>query len=70
MYIILELEELIGGKLKLENHKDWDATNLKRELDITQGGLRKAGYPASQARKLRKEAEKFYERQTKLKCLG
>ena len=44
--------------------------NLKRELDITQGGLRKAGYPASQARKLRKEAEKFYERQTKLKCLG
>lgn len=27
MYIILELEELIGGKLKLENHKDWDATN-------------------------------------------
>ena len=44
--------------------------NLKRELDITQGGLRKAGYPASQARKLRKEAEKFYKRQTKLKCLG
>lgn len=40
------------------------------ELDITQGGLRKAGYPASQARKLRKEAEKFYKRQTKLKCLG
>ena len=44
--------------------------NLKRELDITQGGLRKAGYPASQARKLRKEAEKFYKGQTKLNCPG
>ena len=37
---------------------------------LLEGGLRKVGYPASQARKLRKEAEKFYKRQTKLKCLG
>ncbi|MDE6233412.1 MAG: RHS repeat-associated core domain-containing protein, partial [Lachnospiraceae bacterium] len=41
---------------------------FKRELDITQGGLRKAGYPASQARKLRKEAEKFYKNQQQKKA--
>ncbi|APU09449.1 hypothetical protein A5M85_03870 [Cellulophaga lytica] len=34
--------------------------NLKRELDIVQGALRKAGIPASSARRLRKEAEAFY----------
>ena len=34
--------------------------SLKRELDITQGGLRKAGVKASTARKLRKQSEKFY----------
>jgi RHS repeat-associated protein len=33
--------------------------SIKRELDITQGGLRKAGIPASQARRLRKQSEKF-----------
>ncbi len=43
-------------------------SSLKRELDITQGGLRKSGYPASQARKLRKEAERFYKKQAKIKC--
>jgi RHS repeat-associated protein len=35
-------------------------SSFKRELDITQGGLRKAGIPASLARKLRKQSEKFY----------
>ncbi|WP_374489827.1 RHS repeat-associated core domain-containing protein, partial [Zoogloea sp.] len=33
----------------------------KRELDITQGALRKAGISASQARRLRKESSKFLE---------
>ena len=32
--------------------------NFKRELDITQGALRKSGVPANRVRKLRKEAEK------------
>ena len=32
----------------------------KRELDIVQGALRKAGIPASVARRLRKEADMFY----------
>jgi len=39
--------------------------NLKRELDITQGGLRKSGVPASRARKLREEAEAFYKTQAR-----
>jgi hypothetical protein len=41
--------------------------NMKRELDITQGGLRKAGVSASVARRLRKESEKFLERLKKEK---
>ncbi|GAB2854585.1 hypothetical protein GCM10027277_23890 [Pseudoduganella ginsengisoli] len=39
--------------------------DTKRELDITQGGLRKAGIPASRARKLRKQAEEFLREQSK-----
>jgi len=42
-------------------------SSFKRELDITQGGLRKAGIPASRARKLRKQAEKFYKKLQKQK---
>jgi hypothetical protein len=42
-------------------------TTLKRELDITQGALRKAGISASKARKLRKQSEKFYKQQMKQK---
>lgn len=42
-------------------------SNFKRELDITQGGLRKAGVPASQVRRLRKDAENFYKKQTELR---
>jgi uncharacterized protein RhaS with RHS repeats len=42
-------------------------TTLKRELDITQGALRKSGVSASQARRLRKQSEKFHKQQTKLK---
>ena len=37
-----------------EFHED-----VKRELDITQRGLKKAGISASQARRLRKQAQKF-----------
>ena len=33
--------------------------DIKRELDITQGALRMAGIPASQAKKLRKQVEFF-----------
>ena len=44
--------------------------DLKRELDITQGGLRKSGVPASKVRKLRKDAEKFYKKQTQVTCRG
>lgn len=32
----------------------------KRKLDIVQGALRKAGIPASVARRLRKEADMFF----------
>ena len=39
--------------------------SIKRELDITQGGLRKAGVPASRARKLRKQSEQFLRNQNK-----
>lgn len=46
-----------------EFHKD-----IKRELDITQGALRKAGVPTSRARKLRKESEKFYKNLVQKKC--
>ena len=49
------------GLGKNEFHPD-----SKRELDITQGGLRKAGVPASRARKLRKQAEEFL--RNKQKC--
>lgn len=38
-------------------------SELKRELDIVQGALRKAGIPSSFARKLRKQSEKFYKQQ-------
>ena len=31
----------------------------KRQMDVWQGALRKAGIPASQARKLRKQSDKF-----------
>ncbi|MFC4161935.1 RHS repeat-associated core domain-containing protein [Chitinimonas lacunae] len=40
--------------------KNQFATSIKRELDITAGGLRKAGVPASRVKKLRKQAERFY----------
>lgn len=30
-------------------------------MDITQGALRKAGISASQARRMRKDADKFYD---------
>ncbi|KAA4737642.1 RHS repeat-associated core domain-containing protein, partial [Bacteroides fragilis] len=36
--------------------------NHKIEMDITQGALRKAGIPASVARKLRKDADRFYKK--------
>lgn len=36
--------------------------NIKVEMDITQGALRKAGVPKSIIKKLRKDAEKFYSR--------
>jgi len=39
-------------------------TQVKRELDITQGGLRKAGMPASRARQLRKQSNKFLRKLT------
>ncbi len=42
--------------------------NIKRELDITQGALRKAGVPASRVRELRKESEKFYKNLVSKKC--
>ncbi|SFG42779.1 RHS repeat-associated core domain-containing protein [Duganella sp. CF458] len=42
--------------------------SIKRELDITQGGLRKAGVPASRARKLRKQSEQFLRNQNKCRA--
>ncbi|WP_425322026.1 RHS repeat-associated core domain-containing protein, partial [Burkholderia paludis] len=44
--------------------------DIKRELDITQGGLRKAGISASQARRLRKQAEAFLAKKCPCKCEG
>ena len=34
--------------------------NMKRDMDITQGSLRKAGVPTPIVKRLRKEANKFY----------
>ena len=45
-------------------------SNFKRELDITQGALRKSGVPANRVRKLRKEAEKFYKKKSQIICRG
>ncbi|HEK1189485.1 TPA: RHS domain-containing protein [Proteus mirabilis] len=43
------------------------ASTLKRELDITSGGLRKSGVPASRVKQLRQEALKFYKQQVAAK---
>ncbi|WP_242688240.1 hypothetical protein [Photorhabdus stackebrandtii] len=58
----------IGGAHWYENQiraneglrKNDFASTLKRELDITSGGLRKSGVPASRVKVLRKQAEKFF----------
>ena len=34
-------------------------TDLRREIDIAQGGLRKTGTPKAQRKRLRNEAKKF-----------
>ena len=34
--------------------------SMKRDMDITQGSLRKAGVPTPIVKRLRKEANKFY----------